>query len=186
MATVLTQNTSVSKNRCVGRVKVRAKVGTMAGLGHLRRFEHTSVTSAGTPKPTFACTATSNAVGQVGSRHFSFEHFVGTHKEKFWDFEPERLGGFEIDNKFEFCRLLERQVCRLGSSKYLFYFRLGGHRQRHGGPAPGLVPLDKTQATPFKFRVRDSTRSWQTPDQSGASGKSATFVCSMGYCFGDG
>jgi hypothetical protein len=106
-----------------------------------------------------------------GSRHFSFEHFVGTHKERFWDFEPERLGGFEIDNKFEFCRLLERQVCRLGSSKYLFYFRLGDIADM-AGPAPGLVPLENDpEATPFKFRVRDSTRSWQPPDQSGASRK---------------
>jgi hypothetical protein len=48
---------------------------------------------------------------------FSFEHFVGTHKERFWYFEPERLGGFEIDSKFEFCRLLDRQVCWLGSAK---------------------------------------------------------------------
>jgi hypothetical protein len=40
------------------------------------------------------------------------------------------------------------------------------------GPAPGLVPLENDpEATPFKFRVRDSTRGWQTPDQSGASRK---------------
>ena len=35
-------------------------------MGHLRRFERTPVTSAGTPKPTFACTATSDGVGPDG------------------------------------------------------------------------------------------------------------------------
>ena len=145
----------------------------MAGLGHLRRFEHTSVTSAGTPKPTFACTATSDAVGQFRKSPL-FIRALCRHKERFWDFEPERLGGFEIDNKVEFCRLLDRQVCWLGSSKYPYFTSALGDIADMAGPPPGLVPLENDpEATPFKFRVRDCTRTWQTPDQSGASSEKA-------------
>jgi hypothetical protein len=43
----------------------------------------------------------------------SVDHLVGTQKERFRDRQAERLGGFEINDKLELCRVLHRQVGRL-------------------------------------------------------------------------
>ena len=57
-----------------------------------------------------------SALGHFRKSPFSLEHFVGTYKERFRGFEPERIGGLEIDDKLEFCRLLDRQVCGLANA----------------------------------------------------------------------
>src|SRR5262245_23131892 len=36
-------------------------------------------------------------------------------QERLWDSEAERLGGFEVDDEFEFGRQLNRQLARLGA-----------------------------------------------------------------------
>ena len=43
----------------------------------------------------------------------SFDHFIGRRKQGRRHVESERLGGLEIDDEFEFCRLLDWDVCRL-------------------------------------------------------------------------
>src|SRR5262249_9148063 len=44
-----------------------------------------------------------------------FDHLVGESEQCRWDFEAERLRGFEIDHKLELGRVLYRQVARLGA-----------------------------------------------------------------------
>jgi hypothetical protein len=36
-------------------------------------------------------------------------------QQRFRDGEAERLGGLEVDDEFELCRLLDRQVGRFGA-----------------------------------------------------------------------
>ena len=45
--------------------------------------------------------------------HRLFDHFVGAGEERWWDSEPERHGGLEIDDQFELCRLFHRQVATI-------------------------------------------------------------------------
>jgi len=40
-------------------------------------------------------------------RAFSFDHLVSGHEEFVRYAQPERLGGLEIDDQLEFCRLLD-------------------------------------------------------------------------------
>ena len=41
-----------------------------------------------------------------------FEHSVGAAGQRQGDSDPERLGGLEIDDHLDFCRLLDREVSR--------------------------------------------------------------------------
>jgi len=43
----------------------------------------------------------------------SFDHLVGLGKQCRWQVEAEHLGGLEIDNALEFCRLLDWDICGL-------------------------------------------------------------------------
>ena len=39
-----------------------------------------------------------------------FDHLVGAEQDRCRNIEAERLGGFQIDHEFKFCRLLDRQI----------------------------------------------------------------------------
>jgi hypothetical protein len=54
-----------------------------------------------------------------------FDHLVGQHEEVVWHFDPERPGGFEINNELKFGRLLHRDVAGLGPAQNLID-QLGG------------------------------------------------------------
>src|SRR4249920_492219 len=45
----------------------------------------------------------------------SFNHLVGAARKRQWKGEPERPGGFEIDDQLDFCGLLNRKIGRFGS-----------------------------------------------------------------------
>ena len=45
----------------------------------------------------------------------SFDHLVGARQESLWDCEAERLNRRQIDDEFEFGRLLDGKVSRFGS-----------------------------------------------------------------------
>jgi hypothetical protein len=47
------------------------------------------------------------------SRRVSFDHLVGEREQIIGDHDAERLGGFEIDDEFEFRGLNNRQIGRL-------------------------------------------------------------------------
>src|SRR5262245_11850090 len=51
----------------------------------------------------------------ANSRHRPslFDHLVGGEQKLGWNFEVERLGGFEVDREFKFGRKLDRQVAWL-------------------------------------------------------------------------
>jgi len=50
-----------------------------------------------------------------------FDHFVGEHEQVVWHFDPERPGGFEIDDELEFRRLLHRDIAGLGPAQDLIH-----------------------------------------------------------------
>jgi hypothetical protein len=58
-------------------------------------------------------------VRRTGSNRASFDHRVGAQQERFRDCEAERLGGRQIDDQIEFCRLLDRDVGRLRPTQNL-------------------------------------------------------------------
>jgi hypothetical protein len=49
--------------------------------------------------------------------YISFNHLVGQREQLRRNVEAERLGGLEVDHAFESCRLCDRQVSRLDTSK---------------------------------------------------------------------
>src|ERR1700682_3087831 len=48
-----------------------------------------------------------------------FDHFVGGSEKRCRNPQPERSGRLEIDDELELGRLLDRQVCGLGTLEYL-------------------------------------------------------------------
>src|SRR5262252_3073330 len=42
-----------------------------------------------------------------------FDDLVGVAEQRVWDGEAERLGGLEVDDELELCRLLDWQIGRL-------------------------------------------------------------------------
>jgi len=48
-----------------------------------------------------------------------FDHFVGQQQEIAWDRQPKRFSGGQIDKKFEFRRLLNRNVTCLGTTNFI-------------------------------------------------------------------
>src|SRR4029079_5611631 len=49
------------------------------------------------------------------------DHLVGVHKQAIWDGHAQRLGGFKIDEEFNFCRLLYRKFSRVRALKYFIH-----------------------------------------------------------------
>jgi hypothetical protein len=49
----------------------------------------------------------------------SFEHFVDPGEQRCWEGQTEPLGGFQVDNKCNFCHLLNWQVGRSGALENL-------------------------------------------------------------------
>ena len=45
----------------------------------------------------------------------SFDHFVGAAEQRCWEGQTEGLGGFQVDDKCNFCHLLNWQVGRFGA-----------------------------------------------------------------------
>src|SRR6516164_1640508 len=48
-------------------------------------------------------------------RRTSFDDLVGAQEDRWRDRQAERLSSLEIDHQLEFCRLLDRQIGRLGA-----------------------------------------------------------------------
>src|SRR5215467_8240548 len=48
-----------------------------------------------------------------------FDDLVGAQQERFWDRQAKRLGGRQIDDEIELCRLLDRDVGWLRSAQNL-------------------------------------------------------------------
>jgi hypothetical protein len=61
-------------------------------------------------------------VTESRSKH-TRKQFTSTIYAQFWAANPERLGGFQIDRKFEFRRGLHRKVSRLLSFEDSIYVR---------------------------------------------------------------
>jgi hypothetical protein len=57
--------------------------------------------------------------GQQQKSPVLFDHLVGANQECFWDCEPKRLCGLEIDDKLELGRLLDRYVGGLNAAQEL-------------------------------------------------------------------
>jgi hypothetical protein len=46
-----------------------------------------------------------------------FDHFMGRSQKRWWNYQPERVGRFEVDCELERRRRLNWQVCRIGASE---------------------------------------------------------------------
>ena len=57
------------------------------------------------PKP-----AVSNAATCRARKAELFDHLVGGREQRLWNFEAQRLGGFEVDHQLVLGRRLHRQV----------------------------------------------------------------------------
>ena len=57
--------------------------------------------------------------GHSLSRQPLFDHLVGAGEQRRWNFEAERLRGFEVDDEFELCRLFDRDSARFCPAKNL-------------------------------------------------------------------
>src|SRR6266850_6029685 len=77
------------------------------------------------PEPDGRCTGQvcqkpTNALQQMRRRiALLLDHLVGTDKQRRRYREPERLGGFEVEDKLEFCWLLYWQISRFGAFENL-------------------------------------------------------------------
>src|SRR3954452_22287682 len=47
------------------------------------------------------------------AKFFSFDHLVGTAEQRDREHETERFGGFHVDDQFDLCCKLHRQIGRL-------------------------------------------------------------------------
>src|ERR1700738_4379849 len=83
--------------------------GLPSSLVQLRTAVWTGVTRDTMPQPD-SCSAAKGVL---------FDDLVGAEEERLGDFEPERLGGREIEDKIEFGRLLDRDIGRLGAAQNL-------------------------------------------------------------------
>jgi hypothetical protein len=48
-----------------------------------------------------------------------FDHLIGAAEQHRWHFEAKRFRSLEIDDQFEFGRLIKRDISRIGTSKNL-------------------------------------------------------------------
>src|SRR5215469_695171 len=54
-----------------------------------------------------------------------FDDLVGAAEQRVWDGEAERLGGLEVDDELELCRLLDWQIGRLRTLQDLVHIGCG-------------------------------------------------------------
>jgi hypothetical protein len=60
-----------------------------------------------------------SAERQHGANVPSFDHLIGADEQRWRHGEAERLGHLHVDHEFEFCRLLDRQICGPGAFENL-------------------------------------------------------------------
>src|SRR6516162_6111803 len=84
---------------------------------------------------------------QLLANDVSFDHLVGDREQLVWNLDAERLSGLEVNHQLELGRLLDRQIGRLRTSKYLVYEAYCAPIQitkrspiRHQPPSLGKLP----------------------------------------------
>jgi hypothetical protein len=70
--------------------------------------------ASGPPRVIAVCLRSANSGRALAARMQLFDHLVGAGEQRRWHVEAERLGGFQIDDQFEPCRLHDREVGGLG------------------------------------------------------------------------
>jgi hypothetical protein len=80
----------------------------MSALGQRQTFAPQKPCPLYPRKPTFAVQLGMSALGQKRTWGGSFDHLVGGREQRSWHDKAESLGGFEVDRKLVFQRLLKR------------------------------------------------------------------------------